>query len=97
MLAAFDDYVEARDKANDTIITELQRSQGKMSEAQHRVLMSHAQTLMAAALKKHGITQLVWGSAVKKYMETSAKFKAKHDEDATEQNEKMQRMQMGQN
>jgi hypothetical protein len=96
MLLAFDDYVEARDKANDAIINELQRSQGKISEAHNRFLMSHAQTLMAAALKKHGITQLVWQTAVKKFLDSSPKFKAKHDEDALEQNEKMARMQMGQ-
>ena len=95
MLLAFDDYVEARDKANDAIIIELRRSQGQMTEAQHRVLMAHAQTLMTAALKKHGISQLVWQSAVKQFLETSAKFKAKHDEDALEQNQKMARMQMG--
>ena len=95
MLAAFDDYAEARDKANATIIAELQRSQGQMSEAQHRVLMAHAQTLMNAALKKHGIDALVWQTAVKKFLESSAAFKAKFDEDTAEQEEKMKKLQGG--
>jgi len=95
MCAAFDDYAAARDKANDLIMVELQRSQGKMTEAQHRVLMTHAQSLMAAALKKHGISQAVWPSAVKAFMASSAAFKSKFEEDAEEQNQKMMRMQQG--
>ena len=95
MLAAFDDYAEARDKANEVIMMELQRSQGKMSEAQHRVLMLHAQTLMNGALKKHNLSPLVWQSAVKVFIASSARFKAKHDEDSIEQQQKMARMQAG--
>ena len=94
MCAAFDDYVVARNQAHEAIVMQvenLKRTQGSLNEAQQRAigtkLQQAAAVMMEEALKKHGLTELVFQAAMKKFMVTSEKFRTKFMQDQQSQRE----------
>jgi hypothetical protein len=90
MCAAFDSYVVARDEADKTYMKELQKKQGKITPEQHKLLLARANSMMVAALRKHGLTVFQFQTASKDFAVQFPKFKQKHDEDAQQQEEKRQ-------
>ena len=92
MIAAFEDYVAAREQAQEAIMKQLNQIKsngGQMNELQQQQiglqLQQAAAALIAGALKKHDLTELVFQAAMKKFIAESPAFKAKVDQDKQRQ------------
>ena len=92
MIAAFEDYVAAREQAQEAIMKELNQIKsngGQMNELQQQQiglqLQQAAATLITGALKKHDLTELVFQAAMKKFIAESPAFKALVDQDKKRQ------------
>jgi len=85
MSRAYDAWAEARDKGSSATVAEVRK--GFVSEAQMRVLKAREVALMDEALKKFGLDEMVFSSALQHFMKVSPTFKAKVYEDSQEQAE----------
>lgn len=93
MCAALEDYSAARDEAHSAVMSEVQSSSGMLTEVQQNRLKKLEDDLLDSALKKHGLTQAVWQTAVQVFLGTSQKFKSKFEEDEQEAKQKILQFQ----
>jgi len=59
-----------------------------MTEQQNMMLTQHITAVMERALQAHGMSMFEWAAAEKHFLETSERFKKRHQEDEAQNSEK---------